>query len=156
MKVIPSLSHGVPFITLICFMFLGSSLQIGGFPVLPTFFLAPLYYWVLFRPNDIPLWSAWILGLIYDALLGNPLWVSPFLLMISWVGSQYLRPLVVSYKFPLIWSIFGAYSFIYISLYSFCTGGGLILFASWIYGMCLYPLISCFLSFVHVRLRTPL
>lgn len=156
MKILPRLYHGVPFLSLLGFLFTGSSLKIGGFPLLPTFFLAPLYYWILFRPDDLPLWSLWGLGLIYDALLGNPLWVSPLLLIASWIGGQYARPLVASYKFPLLWVIFCLYSFVYLFFYNLGVRGGIAFFVSWIYGVCLYPLIASLLSVLHVRLRPSL
>ena len=147
LKTFPSLS--------IFFLIMGgSSLTLGGYPLLPSFFLIPVYYWLVFRPDWLPLWSLFGIGLFYDSLLGYELGFSSLLLMGSSLLGQYIRPLLSSHRFLLIWGAFGIYSLGYIIIFGFFTSGGLPLFVSWMYGVILYPLIASLFSHLHVRLQS--
>jgi rod shape-determining protein MreD len=131
----------------------GSALHIGPLPLLPSFCLIPVYYWSIFRPQDLPLWSLLGLGLFYDSLLGNTLGVSSALLLWGWGASVYIRPFLISYNFVVIWGGFGVYSLGYIFLYMLFQGGGYYLLGSWVCGILLYPLCAWVLSYFHFRLR---
>ncbi len=147
LKVLPSLS--------ILFMIMGCcNLGIGNYSFLPALFLAPIYYWLVFRPDCLPLWSLFIIGLFYDAFMGYDLGFSCLLLMGSAFVGQYIRPLLNPDRFLLIWGGFSIYSLGYIILYGFFTSGGLPLFVSWIYGVILYPFVAWALSHLHLRLQS--
>lgn len=147
LKILPVLS--------ILFMIMGGcSLSIGSYPLLPPLFLIPVYYWLIYRPDWIPLWSLFLMGLFYDALLGNELGISSVLLMTSSFLGQYIRPLLSPHLFHLIWGGFAIYSFTYLILYGVLTLGTFPYFVSWIYGIILYPLIAWGLSHLHLRLQS--
>jgi rod shape-determining protein MreD len=131
----------------------GANLRMGNYPLLPALFLIPVYYWLVFRPDWVPLWSFFIVGLFYDALMGTELGISSLLLMVSTLVSHYMRPFLTPHSFMLMWGTFGFYSFCYMLLYGILTSGGWPLVFSWIYGLLFYPLFSWALSYLHMRLE---
>lgn len=151
MKLLPYLLKCIPFLSVLVLIMGGSSLRIGGNPLLPGLFLIPVYYWIVFRPQGLSLWSLFGIGLFYDSLMGYELGLSSLLLMLSAFCGQYIRPLLISHSFSLIWGTFCLYSFVYLLLYGLWGGT---LFASWIYAIILYPLITWILSYLHLRLRS--
>lgn len=152
MKFVHSLLRSLPFCSVLVLIMGGCSLQIGDYPLLPGLFLIPIYYWVMFYPDGLPLWSLFGIGLFYDSLLGSELGVSSILLGASGFLGQYVRPLLASHSFPLIWATFALYSLGYIFLYGIWGGLESALFISWIYGIIFYPLIVWVLNLLHVRL----
>ncbi len=153
MRPFSSVLKTLPFLSVNCLIFGGCSLTLGEYPLLPAFFLIPVYYWLVFRPDWLPLWSLCGIGLFYDSLMGYEIGFSSLLLMGSAFVGQYILPVLSSYQFPLIWGIFGIYSLVYVILYGFLTSGGLTLLISWGHGVILYPLIAWILSHLHGRLQ---
>ncbi len=143
-----------PFLTLILAIMGGSSLRIGGCPVLPAFFLIPVYYWLVYRSDLLPLWSLFAVGLFYDALLSHELGLTSLFLMLSSFFGHYIRPYLTPYHFLFIWGAFGIYSFIYLTFFSLCASGSWPFFTSWLYGILLYPSLAYGLSHLHTRLHS--
>jgi len=143
-----------PCLSVLVFIMGGSSLSIGPFPLLPVFFLIPIYYWVVFRPDLLPLWSLLGIGFFYDSLLGYSLGLSSFLLILSASLGQYVRPFLSPHNFILTWMIFCLYSLGYVLLYGLLVSGGTSLFVSWAYGVILYPLLAWGLSHLHLWLQS--
>jgi rod shape-determining protein MreD len=131
----------------------GCTIRLEGYPLLPAFFLIPVYYWLVFSPNWLPLWSLFGIGLFYDALIGYELGFSSFLLMLSAFLAQYIRPLLSSYQFPLIWGAFAIYSLGYLVCYGIFFPSYFPLAVSWMYGIILYPLVTWVLSHLHLRIQ---
>ncbi len=144
----------IPFLSVLFLVTGGTSLRLAAYPLLPALYLIPVYYWIVFRPEGLPLWSLFGMGLFYDGLMGNELGVSSVLLMLSGVVGPYVRPFLISYSFPLIWAAFGVYSFIFLFLYGLFLGGGGALLVSWFYGVVLYPPFAWILSHLSLRLRS--
>jgi len=153
MKPLFFLLKTLPFWSVIFFIIGGSNVRIGEYPVLPALFLIPLYYWLVFRPDWLPLWGLFIIGIVYDALMGTGLGVSSPLLMLSMLIGHYVRPLLNPQHFSLIWGIFCFYSFCYLTLYGVLVSGGAPLLFSWVYGILLYPLMAWPLSHLHRQLQ---
>ena len=144
----------LPFFSVLLVIILGCSLRIGLYPLLPTLFLIPVYYWLVFRPDWLPLWSLFGVGIFYDSLMGYDLGFSSLLLMLSAFLGQYVRPLLNPHRFLLIWGAFVLYSLGYTILYGILNSGRLSLFISWMYAIILYPLIAWILNHFHLRLQT--
>jgi rod shape-determining protein MreD len=144
----------VPFCSVLLLIMIGCSLRIGSYPLLPSLYLIPVYYWVVFRPEWLPLWSLFGIGLFYDALMGNELGFSSTLLMFSEVLGFYSRPYLSSFYFLLIWGGFGLFSFGYLLVYGLFLGFTWALFISWAYGVILYPILSWILNHIHLRLQS--
>ena len=143
----------LPFFSVLFIIMGGCTLRIGEYPLLPALFLIPIYYWVIFCPNWLPLWSLFGIGIFYDALMGSELGFSSLLLMLSIVAGHYIRPLLNPQNFSLMWGIYCFYSLCYLILYGVLVSGGLPLLFSWVYGIILYPLIAWALSHLHLRLQ---
>lgn len=144
----------LPFLSVL-FMIMGCcGLSLGGYPLLPGLFLIPIYYWLVYRPHWLPLWSLFGIGLFYDALLRDELGFSCLLLMGSAFLGQYIRPLLNPDQFFLIWGGFSIYSLGYMILYGSFSSGSLPLLVSWIYGVILYPILAWALNHLHVRLQS--
>lgn len=140
----------LPSLTILAALLVGCSLRIGGYPLLPAVFLIPVFYWLIFRPDWVPLWSLFGIGVFYDALLGNWLGSSSLLLILSAFASLQIRPLLSSQNFILIWATYCCYSFCYLLLYGL---GDISLLVSWGYGIILYPPLAWALGHLHLRLQ---
>ena len=153
MKSFYCILRGLPTLSILCFILGGSCLHIGSIPFLPSFYLIPTYYWIIFRPQDVPLWSLFCIGLLYDSLMRGELLFSSILLMVSWIFGRYMRPLLIPHNFLFIWSGFAVYSLAYTSVYTLFMVGSLLFIQSWIYGILLYPILTWLLSYLHLRIR---
>lgn len=153
MKIFLHSLKSLPFFSVLFIIMGGCSLQIGGHPLLPALFLIPVYYWLIFRPDWLPLWSLLGIGIFYDTLMGSSLGLSSLLLMLSTIASLYIRPLLNPQRFYDVWGGFCFYSLCYLMFYGVFVSGGFPLVFSWIYGVVLYPLIAWGLSHMHVRLQ---
>lgn len=144
----------LPFFTVILIILGGCNLRLGGYPLLAALFLIPIYYWIIFRPDCLPLWSLFGIGIFYDALVGSEPGITSLLLILSFVAARFIRPLLASQHFFLIWGSFCFYSFCYLSVYGILCGVALPLLFSWIYGIILFPLMAWALSHLHVKLQS--
>lgn len=153
MKIFLHCLNLLPFFSVLFIIMVGCDLRIGEYPLLPALLLIPIFYWLIFRPNWLPLWSLFGIGIFYDTLMGSELGFSSLLLMLSAVAGHYIRPLLTPQHFFLMWGSFCFYSFCYLILYGILVSGGLPLLFSWIYGVLLYPLIAWTLSHLHLRLQ---
>lgn len=153
MKFIANSLKLLPLFTLLFIIMIGSSWQIGGFPLMPAFLLIPVYYWLVYHPSWLPLAGLFVMGILYDSLMAHSLGLTSFFLMLS----AFLGPPIRSYlrpdKFPLIWFGFGVFSGTYLLLYSLIVSGDFVLFVSWINGIILYPLVAWILSHLHGRIQ---
>lgn len=154
MKFFYPLLKCIPFLSILFLIMGGVTLRIGEYPLLPALYLIPVYYWIVFCPQWLPLGSLLGIGLFYDSLIGNELGFSSVLLMLSGFVGPYIRPLLISHSFPLIWGAFGIHSFIFLLFYGLFLGGGVSLIVSWFYGVVLYPPLAWILSHLHLRLRS--
>lgn len=143
----------LPFFSVLLLMMSGCSLRLGGYPLMPALFLIPVYYWLVFRPDLLPLWSLFGIGIVYDTLMGSELGVSSLFLILSALAVYFIRPFLNPQNFFLIWGSFGCCSLCYMILYGVVSSGGIPLLWSWIYGVILYPLIAWVLSHLHLRLQ---
>ena len=80
---------------------------LDGWLVAPAFALIPLYYWAINRPNTLPVWIVFVLGLVQDLASGGPLgiWAVVFLATYSLTLSQ--RDALASLRLRAAWPVFG-------------------------------------------------
>ena len=78
--------------------------------IAPVLALVSIYHWAIYRPNLLPTYSVFILGLLQDLLLGTPvgLYILVFLTIYGVVLSQ--RRFFVNKSFTLYWSGFAVIS----------------------------------------------
>lgn len=79
-------------------------------PVMPALGLTAIYYWAVFRPDLLPVWLVFLLGLLQDLLTGMPLGVSVLAMvaMHLFVSSQ--RRIFVNASFLMLWVVFALFS----------------------------------------------
>lgn len=79
----------------------------GDSAVTPYFVLAAVFYWSLHRPDLLPASVVFVVGLLQDALEGEPFGVNAFVLIaVYWfVASQ--QRLLGDRPFLILWLIFG-------------------------------------------------
>ncbi|MBL8675995.1 MAG: rod shape-determining protein MreD [Alphaproteobacteria bacterium] len=149
MKFIATSLKLLPLFTLLFIIMIGNSWQIGGFPLMPALLLMPVYYWLVYHPSWLPLEGLFVIGLLYDSLMGHDLGLTSFFLMLSALLGPSIRSYLRPDKFPLIWFGFGLFSGGYLLLYGLITSSGFVMFVSWISGIILYPLAAWILSHLH-------
>lgn len=90
---------GILMILISCFSF-----RIEGMPWFkPSYEVIFIYYWCNFRPNAIPTWFVFLLGVIQDSLYGMPLGTSSFtnLVLQGFIISQ--RRIIAKKPFMVVW-----------------------------------------------------
>ena len=122
----------LPLFTLLFIIMIGSSWQIGDVPLMPVLLLIPVYYWLVYHPSWLPLGGLFVIGLLYDSLMGHALGLTSFFLMLSALLGPPIRSYLRPDKFPLIWFGFGLFSGGYLLLYDLIISNGFVLFGSWI------------------------
>ncbi|MEE8144649.1 MAG: rod shape-determining protein MreD [Kiloniellales bacterium] len=75
-------------------------------PVIPSLVMVAVYYWTVYKPNLMPLWAVFLIGLFYDLLGGGPVGVGilSLLLLHGLVGG--VRRYMVGASFLAIWLVF--------------------------------------------------
>ena len=75
-------------------------------PIVPSLAIVAIYYWVIYRPDLMPGWAVFLLGLVQDLLGGGPIGVHAlvFLLLVAAVGAQ--RRFLATGSFALVWVVF--------------------------------------------------
>lgn len=153
MKFIATSVKFLPLFTLLFIIMIGSSWQIGDFPLMPVLLLIPVYYWLVYHPSWLPLGGLFVIGLLYDSLMGHGLGLTSFFLMLSALLGPPIRSYLHPDKFPLIWFSFGLFSGGYLLLYGLIISNGFVLLVSWVNGIILYPLMAWVLSHLHGRIQ---
>jgi len=75
-------------------------------PVMPALVLIAVYFWSVFRPDLMPFWAIFLIGVFQDLLTGVPLGVGivSLLLVHGYVGTQ--RRFFASATLPMLWVVF--------------------------------------------------
>ncbi len=75
-------------------------------PIFPALALIAVYYWAVHRPDLMPVWAVFLIGLFQDLLNGGPLGVGVVTLLVvhAMVGS--LRRYFVGASLPVLWLVF--------------------------------------------------
>src|SRR5258708_2092944 len=70
--------------------------------VAPLLALAGVYYWTIYRPELLPPFAVFIVGLVFDLLSGAPLGVTPLLLLLARTLVLSQRRYFVNRLFPFV------------------------------------------------------
>ena len=78
----------------------------GLSPIVPSLGLIAVYYWVIHRPDLMPIWAIFLIGVVHDLLAGGPLGASSlvFLAVHAVIAAQ--RRVFAGASFFLIWTMF--------------------------------------------------
>ena len=78
----------------------------GLSPIMPAFALIAVYYWTIYRPDLMPPWAIFLIGLATDLLGGGPLGVGVFVLLVVYATVAAQRRVFASGNFLLVWALF--------------------------------------------------
>ncbi|CAA7620474.1 rod shape-determining protein MreD [Magnetospirillum sp. UT-4] len=101
--------HLVPFgVTLVLLLLTAVPTHLPGFgAVAPMLPLMGVYYWAIYRPDLLPAWAAFLIGLLYDVIAGTPLGaVALVLLLVQGVAASQ-RKFFLGKSFIVTWWAFG-------------------------------------------------
>lgn len=101
--------HLVPFsVTLMLLLLTVVPTRLPGFagisPMLP---LMGVYYWAIYRPDLLPAWVAFVIGLLYDVIGGTPLGVNALVMLLVQGVSASQRKFFLGKSFMVAWWAFG-------------------------------------------------
>lgn len=71
--------------------------------IMPPLALVSVCYWSIYRPDLLPLWSVFLIGLLQDLLSGGPIGVATLTLISIHAVVLWQRRLFVSASFPMVW-----------------------------------------------------
>lgn len=76
-------------------------------PIIPSLAMIAVYYWSVHRPDLMPVWAVFLVGLFQDLLSGAPTGpgIAALLVVHTVVGS--LRRYSANASLPILWSLFG-------------------------------------------------
>lgn len=82
-------------------------LQVPEFsPIMPSFALIATFYWAIYRPDLMPGWAVFLLGVIQDLLIGGPVGVTSVMLLLVCVAVGLQRRTLATGSFVLVWAVF--------------------------------------------------
>jgi rod shape-determining protein MreD len=76
-------------------------------PVAPSLPLVATFYWTLHRPDLMPVWAVFVLGILQDALIGLPAGVSACMLTATHAAVIAQRGFLIGRSFAVVWLSFG-------------------------------------------------
>lgn len=79
-------------------------------PVVPSLAMPAVYYWAVFRPDLLPLWATFLIGLVQDLLTGVPLGTGIMMLLVVHLAVMGQRRVFTNSTFPMLWVIFALFS----------------------------------------------
>lgn len=75
-------------------------------PVMPALAVTAVYYWTVFRPDLMPVWAVFLIGLFQDLLLGAPLGVGVLSLLLVHLAIAAMRRFFANASFIMLWLAF--------------------------------------------------
>lgn len=75
-------------------------------PVMPALVLTAVYYWAIFRPDLLPIWLAFLLGVVHDLLTGAPLGLGSAVFLTAYLAVAAQRRFFAHATFAMLWSGF--------------------------------------------------
>ncbi len=80
---------------------------VSGFgPVMPDLGIIAVFFWLVTRPDLMPAWAVFLVGLIQDLLGGGALGVGVFVLLVVYAALAGQRRYLVQASFFLVWLAF--------------------------------------------------
>lgn len=74
--------------------------------IVPTLGMIAVYFWVVHRPDLMPAWAVFVIGLTQDLIGGGNLGVGTLVLLLVWLVVVSQRRAYSSGSFMLIWALF--------------------------------------------------
>jgi rod shape-determining protein MreD len=74
--------------------------------VTPSFMVMAVYFWTLYRPDLMPRWAVFIIGLLQDLVTGGTLGVNPIVLLALSMATASQRRFLSGALFVTVWAGF--------------------------------------------------
>ncbi|HEY5598891.1 MAG TPA: rod shape-determining protein MreD, partial [Kiloniellales bacterium] len=74
--------------------------------IVPSLGLISVYFWVIYRPDLMPVWAVFLVGVIQDLLSGGQLGAGTMVLLLIWFAIAAQRRFFSSGSFMVIWAVF--------------------------------------------------
>ena len=75
-------------------------------PIMPALGVIAVFFWVVYRPDLMPAWAVFLVGLIQDLLGGGALGVGVFVLLVVYAAMAGQRRYLAQANFFLVWLVF--------------------------------------------------
>lgn len=75
-------------------------------PIMPALGLIAVFFWLVYRPDLMPAWAVFLIGLIQDLLGGGALGVGVFVLLVVYAALAGQRRYLAQASFFLVWLAF--------------------------------------------------
>lgn len=101
-----ALTHSVKLLALLGLLITFVPLKLTGIhQIMPSLEILILFYWAIYRPNLLPIWFLFILGIIADSVMGTPLGASALTYIILYSILKKYRRLLGVETFMIIWGM---------------------------------------------------
>ncbi len=75
-------------------------------PIMPALGVIAVFFWLVYRPDLMPAWAVFLVGLIQDLLGGGALGVGVFVLLVVYAALAGQRRYIAQASFFLVWLAF--------------------------------------------------
>jgi rod shape-determining protein MreD len=75
-------------------------------PIMPALGVIAVFFWLVYRPDLMPAWAVFVIGLIQDLLGGGALGVGVFVLLVVYAALMGQRRYLAQANFFLVWLAF--------------------------------------------------
>jgi len=75
-------------------------------PIMPALGVIAVFFWLVYRPDLMPAWAVFLVGLIQDLLGGGALGVGVFVLLVVYAALAGQRRYIAQANFFLVWLAF--------------------------------------------------
>ena len=75
-------------------------------PIMPALGVIAVFFWLVYRPDLMPAWAVFLIGLIQDLLGGGALGVGVFVLLVVYAALAGQRRYIAQANFFLVWLAF--------------------------------------------------
>ena len=120
--------------------------------VTPAWIMMGVVFWTINRPELIPIWAIFIIGLLRDGLGGGVIGISPLLLIITHEIILLQRRVLLARSFLSTWMAFSlsycAFSIIEFIIFALADrpSGLFLLFEQYLFSVTLFPLVAYILT----------
>jgi len=97
---------GIPVLTLLLGVVIDGMRGCYFLPISPFIVLTLIYYWTIYRPDLLPAWSLFAVGILQDIMGGCFLGQTTFLYLLLYGSVLLQRRYLINYSFNTIWGIF--------------------------------------------------
>ncbi|HAE50420.1 MAG: rod shape-determining protein MreD [Tistrella sp.] len=148
----------VPFLVSLAFVLVAAApwSRLGGTAMVPWPVLIAVTYWSIYRPDRLPYWSVFILGLVEDAIGWGPFGQTALVLLVVRAILVSQRKVFRGKSFLLIWAAFAAVALVACSLvwvttmiYAWSALSPAPAVAQWMASVAAYPPAAWLLGQIH-------